>query len=177
MNSIMVSPQSSDLPSRVQVLRVLERTDILRGLPPRYLELFLRMGAPAEVPSDSILAVQGGRSELLHIIVEGAVQLSTPTARGYLDLRTAGPGETIPLSALVGDGTLTTTALAVGSVVVFQVPVADVQGICDDYPEAGRSVYRQIAAIFAGRYRKTVQQLAMDGAGVAAAALESLSTS
>ncbi len=180
MNSNRTTPASitdASLPHGAAMLRLLERADILQDLPPRHLELFLRIGSAVEIPADSILAVQGGRSEQLHIILEGSVQLSTPTTRGYLELRTAGPGETIPLSALVGDGTLTTTALAVGSAVVFQLPVADVLRICEDYPDAGRLVYRQIAAIFAGRYRKTVQQLAMDGAGVAAAALESLMTS
>ncbi len=163
--------------SGVQVLHMLERADILRGLRPRHLELFLESGSATEIQPDTILAVKDGHVDYIYIILEGTVQLSTPTVHGYLELRNAGPGETIPLSALLGDGALLTTALAVGSVLAFQLPVRQVQRICEDYPDAGRAVYAQIAEIFAGRYRKTVDRLAAGGQGTVIAALESLLTS
>ncbi len=142
------------------LLGVLIRTDILRELPLERVRLFAGLGHAVELPGDTILGVQDGHSQHLYVILQGTVQLSAPTAVGYLALRIAGPGETIPLSALVGDGTLVSTAVAIGNVLAFQVPVTAVQRLCEEYPDVGASLYRQIAAILGGRYRKTVDYLA-----------------
>lgn len=143
---------------RHAVLTALTHTDIFRNLAPGRVELFADLGDVVDLPPDTILGVQGGRSEHLYVILEGTVQLSAPSVAGYLPLRNAGPGETIPLSALVGNGRLVTTAVAVSGVLAYQLPVAHVQRLVDQYPDVGASLFRQIAEILGERYRRTVDQ-------------------
>jgi CRP-like cAMP-binding protein len=161
VRSIPAEPESFDGP---RLAATLARADIMRTVHSDYLADLAALGNVVELPADTIIGVRGGRCEHLYVIIEGAVELSAPTPAGYRRLRVAGPCETVPLSALIGDGTLITTALAMGNVLAFEIPVGSVLALCERYTEMGAAVFREIAVILGGRYRKTVDRLTeLDG--------------
>ncbi len=79
-------------------------------------------------------------------------------------------GEAPPLSVLLGDGTLSTTATALTDVVALVLPRDALQALCPEHPVIGRELFRFIAEVLKGRYRATLsrltQQLEISGPGL-----------
>lgn len=98
-----------------------------------------------------------GRS--IFIINSGDVRLSTTSPVGELTVRVAGPGESFPLAALVGDGTLVTGARALTETQLLELPRAPLIELCFSHPEIGVRVYSAVANVFANRYSKTLNHL------------------
>ena len=60
-------------------------------------------------------------------------------------MRVAGPGESFPLAALLGSGTLITSGEAITEMDVLAIPVAELSALCEREPALGSHVYRSAA--------------------------------
>lgn len=134
--------------------------DIFRGLSVQHVAQVASIARLTRFPEGSLLAKHGERGDTLYIIREGQVQLTTPTLQGEVTVRIAGPGETLPLASLLGDGRLITNAYAMGEVQAVAIPCSAFLDLCQRHPEIGLHVYRFVAASLGGRYGNTLTRLA-----------------
>lgn len=149
----------------------LAEVDIFRPLDPRQRRAVSDLGHEYMLPGDYVLGVHASRADSLYCILEGTVELSVPTAKGYLGVRTVRGGESVPLSILFGEGRLITTAVTVGTVRAFAIPREFLLRLCSTRPDIGVQVYRIAAEVFGTRYAATLAKLteALDGAAPDAA--------
>ncbi len=110
-------------------------------------------------PEGSVLSRQNERGRAFYAILEGKVQISRQSPRGALTVRVAGPGECLPLAAVLGMGLLITSAYAMTDLLVAEIPTAEFHALCRQHPEIGFHVYQAIADILAERYRITLGRL------------------
>jgi len=144
----------------------LAHVDIFRPLDPRQRRAVSDLGHEYILPGNYVLGVHGSRGDTLYCVLEGSVELSVPTSKGYLAVRTVRGGESVPLSILFGEGSLITTAVTVGTVRAFAIPRDFLLRLSVTRPDIGVQVYRTAAELFGTRYSATLAKLtdALDGA-------------
>jgi CRP-like cAMP-binding protein len=140
---------------------ILRETDIFRSLTQAQIDSVASLVQRSRVPAGQALAKAGEIGERLFIIISGDAQLSAYSAVGEVTVRIAGPGESFPLAALVGPGTLITSATALTDMELLLIPRTALTGLCAAEPEIGMRVYSAIAEVFADRYRKTLGHLSV----------------
>lgn len=133
--------------------------DLFRDLSDTHIARITGIGCPIDVPAGSPLGRAGDPADHVFVIMEGRVELWATSQTGPLSLRIAGPGESFPLAALVGSGTLISSATAMTDVRLLAIPRSVLLGLCAAQPEVGMSVYRTVAGVLAGRYQQTLQRL------------------
>ena len=162
---LSTSKRDADLPPTPFAPRIgveasaLAQVDILRDLTPAQRALVASLGEEMVLPADYILGTHGSKGDTLYLILEGEVELSVPTVMDYLAVRVVKGGESVPLSVLVGDSTLITTAVAMTSTRVVMIPRQRLLALCDVRPEIASVIFRSIAGILAQRYRFTLAKL------------------
>jgi len=124
------------------------------------LQHVMATGEGVSVAQGTLLAHQGEVGRSVYVILEGQVQLETATHWGEVTVRIAGPGESLPLAALLGSGRLITTAHAMTDVRAFEMRCADFADLARRRPEIGMKVYQAVADILGGRYGNTLTRLA-----------------
>jgi CRP-like cAMP-binding protein len=93
------------------------------------------------------------------MVLEGQVQLTTSSPRGEITVRIAGPGESLPLAALLGSGKLITTAYAMTDLRGMEIPRDKLRELLLQQPAIGMKVYQAMADILGGRYQNTLTRL------------------
>jgi len=137
----------------------LRSSDLFGRLSPMNMEMLATLGTIMRISEGSNLGKAGEAGAHLFLILEGRVQLSAPSALGELTVRIAGPGESFPLAALVGSGTLITSAVAMTDMEVLAIPRDQLLELCSMHPEIGMAMYSGISQVMAERYRKTLAKL------------------
>ncbi len=133
--------------------------DLFRDLSDSHIARITGIGCPIDVPAGSPLGRAGDPADHVFVIMEGRVDLWVTSGAGPLSLRIAGPGESFPLAALVGSGTLISSATAMTDVRLLAIPRSVLLDLCDAQPKVGMAVYRTVASVLAGRYQQTLQRL------------------
>lgn len=152
----VVTP-ASDL--RVGLLEMLKSVDIFEGLSEQDLRRLTELGAVRTVRTGEGLGAEGQIGQSIYVILEGQAHLSANSSIGRLTARMAGPGESFPLAALLGDGRLITTVKASTDMKVWQVDRSELINHFDRHPAVAREVYERAAAILGERYRSTISRL------------------
>ena len=116
------------------------------------------------------LGVAGESGYQLYIIMGGRAQLSAQSALGDITVRVAGPGESFPLAALIGSGTLITSVRAMTDMELLAIPCSRLRALCSENSEIGMHIYKEIADVLANRYKRTLRHLATGAEGVLPAA-------
>ncbi|MBI3744523.1 MAG: cyclic nucleotide-binding domain-containing protein [Chloroflexi bacterium] len=137
----------------------LRGVDIFSRLSERELREVALCGSFVRISEGSRFAQQGEAGGLVYAVLEGNVQLTTESDRGEITVRVAGPGESLPLATLLGQGTQITSADAMSDLAAFELPRARFFVLIGERPDIGRKVYQAIAEILAGRYRNTLTRL------------------
>ena len=137
----------------------LAEVDIFRPLTPEQRQTVADLGHEYLLPGDYVLGVHGSVGESLYCLLEGSAELSVPTSRGYLAVRTVRGGESVPLSILFGEGRLITTAVTMDTVRAFAMPRSFLLRLCLTRPDIGVQVYRTAAELFGSRYAATLSKL------------------
>jgi CRP/FNR family cyclic AMP-dependent transcriptional regulator len=121
-------------------------------------------------PGDYLFREGASHEELL-IIVQGCVALEIPVpTRGEVRILSLGPGDMIAWSALLGNGRMTTSAVALENTEVVAIRAADAQSLCQNHPEFGYYLMQRIADALANRLVATrLQLLDLFGDGTPAA--------
>jgi hypothetical protein len=170
-------PVPQEIPRQIAAARPISREpvfeepalatiDIFRELSKEQLVSVALRGRVEEFREGDVLGVEGSRGERVYIILGGQMQLQTASPMGELTVRIAGAGESWPLAALIGEGSLITSAVALSDLRTVIIPRDSLLELLNARPDIGRKVYKAIAEILAGRYRSSLKRMteAMDRA-------------
>ena len=155
--AVPVVTRASEL--RVGLVEMLRRADIFNGLHDSDLADLAELGTVRAVPEGEGLGAEGQVGASIYVVLDGAAHLSANSSIGRLTARMAGPGESFPLAALLGEGRLITTVKASTEMRVWQVDRGVLTEHLRTHCEIGAHVYEKAAAILAERYRSTIWRL------------------
>ena len=140
-------------------LDVLRRVDLFRELTDEQIQEVASLGQPLQISAGQALVQAGEAGNLLFVVIRGFAQLTARSAAGEIPVRAAGPGKAFPLAALVGSGTLITSAEAITDMDLLALPRAPLLALCRRDPAIGMGIYAAIAEVFGERYKKTLAHL------------------
>ncbi len=146
-----------DVESVVYVLSKLRFSEPLPG------SMLVRIAALAEMrgfPAHSILFRENADNDRLMIVAVGRVALDMQVpGRGEVRIMSVGPGDMLAWSALIGEGRMTTSAVALEDTQVVAIRARDALLLCESDPEFGYHLMRQVAQALANRLVATRLQL------------------
>lgn len=143
-------------PEPVESRAVARHSDLLQGLPDESVAAVLALARWTSAPAGCRLAEAGTEGDNVYIIVDGHVQLTGHSDVGEVTVRIAEEGESFPLAALLGSGTLVTSATAMTDLLAYAIPRKHLIALCADRPDIGMTLYAQVAEILGDRYRSTL---------------------
>lgn len=124
------------------------------------LDQIVAVSSLVEFRSGAVLFREGSVIHTLYIICRGGVALEMCVpARGCVRLLSLGPGDMVAWSALLGGGTMTTTAVAIEDTQVIAIAAPELLRICNTHPDVGHQVMRRMAQSLAQRLVATRLQL------------------
>ena len=134
--------------------------EFLRAMPS---ELVVHLGRIAHARAyavGEILFSEGSEHPEFHVIVDGHVRLDMfVPRRGRVPILTAGPGDVLAWSSLIGNTVMTSTAVALDAVRTVAFPSEQLLGLCESEHEVGFHVMRQLASALSRRLLATRLQL------------------
>lgn len=133
--------------------------DILRELTDEERRSIIALGERVHVSEGHLIARGGTAGDAVYVVLQGRAQLSADAKIGNVTVRIAGPGESFPLAALVGDGTLITTVRAMTDMQMWRVDTVRLNLFFSEHPTISAKIYRSAATVLAERYRRTLTQL------------------
>lgn len=152
-------PLPGDLAPKEFYARALARIDILEEMTIEQRALVASLGKEVTLPPNYILGTHSSEGDSLFLILEGCVELSVPTPVGYLAVRIVMGGESIPLSVLIGEGKLITTAVTTDTTSALVIPKQALLDLCTSRPDIGVLVFRSVARILGNRYATVLARL------------------
>ena len=139
--------------------RILKEVDVLEGLTDEQIGSIAALVERASVAAGEMLGKTGESGDSLFVLIQGEAQLSAPSALGEITVRIAGAGESFPLAALLGAGTLITSGKALTDLELLRISRSKLMELCSQDPEIGMRVYANIANVFVNRYTSTLAHL------------------
>lgn len=136
--------------------RVARRSDLLATLGEAEASAVLALGHWECIEAGTPLAEAGTPGKAVYVMTAGQVELTGRSDIGEVTVRVCGPGEAFPLAALLGDGTLLTSAVAMDDVHAFVVGRDALLAWCAREPAAGMRLFAAVAELLAWRYRSTL---------------------
>lgn len=111
-------------------------------------------------PAGTTLFREGTKNDKLCFVVDGAVALEMHIPRqGKTRLLTIGPGQLLAWSALLGNGTMTATAIAQDELQVIAFPAETLRDLCESNHDIGYNVMKQVSHSISRRLLGTRLQL------------------
>ena len=143
------------------VSSMLSEVGPFRGLSEQQLNMVAALARTQRVAAGDMLGEAGAQGGSLFVVVHGEAQISTSSDKGAITVRIAGPRESFPVSALIGSGTLVTSAEALTDMALVVLPRSQLVDLCTENPGLGLRVYMNICDLVANRYSRTLEQLAL----------------
>jgi CRP/FNR family cyclic AMP-dependent transcriptional regulator len=113
-----------------------------------------------EFAAGKIIFEEGADNPWLYFILSGEVGLEMCVpARGCTRILTLGPGDLLAWSALLGEGRMTATAIALSPTRVLAASGQEVRSLCDSDSVFGYEFMREMAAALSKRLVATRLQL------------------
>lgn len=113
-----------------------------------------------EFHAGAVLFYQGSHNPDLYLICSGRVALDMHVpGRGAVRILTVGTGELLAWSALIGDGTMTTRAIALEPVQAIAINGNYLSALCERRHDIGFCVMRQLSWSLSHRLTATRLQL------------------
>lgn len=142
------------------LLAALQASPFAEGLAPGVLQQLASAAHWMHCPSGTILFREGDRNRSFYIVQQGSIALDMCLpARGCQRLLTAGPGDIVAWSALLGEGKMTATATAVEDAELIEFSGADLQRLCEEDPVFGYHLMRRLCQAVSRRLVATRLQL------------------
>jgi hypothetical protein len=145
---------------------MLSQVDIFKELTDEERDQVATLGNVRMVQEGDSLGIEGQEGTSVYVILEGTAQLSANSSVGRITARVAGPGESLPLASILGEGNLITSIDARTDMRVWQVDSAKLRAFFSKNPEIAAKVYYGAATVLAERYRRTLWRLTEQSAGV-----------
>ena len=137
----------------------LATVDVFKGLSDAQVRKVAALGRMLHVSAGDILGEEGRLGDQVFVIIKGSAELSAHSAIGEITVRVAGPGESFPLAALIGAGTLITSVEAMADMELLVIRRSALLALFDDDSDIGMRMYASIAEVLADRYGRTLAHL------------------
>jgi CRP-like cAMP-binding protein/nucleotide-binding universal stress UspA family protein len=138
-----------------------KHVDLFEGLSDEQIEQVVSLGRRLQISSGEILGKGGEQGEDLFVILRGEADLYAHSEIGEIAVRITGPGESFPLAALLGSGTLITSSEALTDMELLAIPRSELLLLCSKDTEIGMRIHSNVAQLLANRYSATLTQLAI----------------
>lgn len=110
--------------------------------------------------ANTVLFSEGSPAAALWVVCSGAIALDMKVPlRGAVRIQTLGPRDLLGWSALVGDGSMSTTATVTEEAELLKLPAAQLKELCINDHTLGYAVMGFVARAVANRLRGTRLQL------------------
>lgn len=144
----------------MSALDAISQSEFVHGIPGSLRDRLAHLAHPRIYPSGATLFVEGDVHSEFHVVAEGHVRLDMLVPRrGRIPILTAGRGDVLAWSALVGNSIMTSTAVALEPVKTVAFPCDQLKILCDEEHEIGYHVMRQLASALSRRLLATRLQL------------------
>jgi CRP-like cAMP-binding protein len=144
----------------VSLLELLQSCDFLRPIPVKLVEKLSQFAEERCYAAGTPLFTEGAAHHEFHILLEGHVRLDMHVPnRGRVPILSAGPGDVLAWSSLVGNAIMTSTGVALVDVRTITLPSNSLISLCESEPEIGFHVMRQLASALSRRLVATRLQL------------------
>jgi len=135
-------------------------TEFLKGIPESSLATIMNFAETRAFPPGSVLFTEGSRHADFHLVILGHIRLEMMVPnRGRVPLLTVGSGEMLAWSALLSQTGMTTSAMALDHVRTAAINGIQFQKFCEQQPDVGYYVMKQVAAALSRRLLATRLQL------------------
>jgi CRP-like cAMP-binding protein/nucleotide-binding universal stress UspA family protein len=138
--------------------------DLFARLSADQIARIVALGREVNIEEGRSLGEGNEAGQSLYVIISGEAHLTAHAEVGEIAVRLAGPGESFPLAALLGEGALITSGRALSDMTVLQVPRSTFLDLCAHDNALGMGVYANAAQLFANRYSSTLTQLGISAA-------------
>lgn len=144
----------------MNLLEPLRSAKLLQGIAESHLHKLAHLAVEQHYASGTVLFQENAHSRTFYLVMEGAVALDIRIPRrGPVRVLTVGPGEILAWSAILGDGTMTTSAITTAPTRVIAWPAEQLLGLCQSDHEIGFVVMQRIAQSLSRRLTATRLQL------------------
>ena len=143
-----------------QIHQVLSILHFTKDLAPATLKQLAEIAEAKTFEANSFLFREGNREPDMFLVESGkiALEINFP-GRGPTRILTIGPGEFVGWSGLVGEGKMTTSAVALEKTDVIAAPTAKLRELCERDAEFGYQIMQRLAEALARRLAATRLQL------------------
>jgi len=129
-------------------------------LPDEVLEEVVATATPASFPEGTVIFREGGTDRNLYLLLSGRVALEMQVpAQGPVRLLSLGPGDMLAWSALLGEGRMTATAIAVENTEAIAISAERMLEICQSNTQVGYEIMQRMAVALSKRLLATRLQL------------------
>ncbi len=120
------------------------------------------MLAPVSVEDGAAFMEEGAPSDGLYVVASGRVRVTKRLGDGgEKDLAVLGPGDCLGEMELLGGGTRSAGARAVGRAELLKLGAADLRAWLDADPSAAAAFYASLAEVQSARLRRTSDEVAL----------------
>lgn len=143
-----------------QLKYVLEELRFSAVFPPEVLDDLAAASTIQQVSAGTVVFRESGANDNLYLLRSGrlALEMNVP-GRGAVRILTIGPGEMVGWSALLGQGKMTASAVAVEDAELVVAPADSLRELCKANDEFGHQMMRQMADALSKRLVATRLQL------------------
>lgn len=142
------------------VFKTLRQLPSLTEFSDELLQLMATVGEEHSKPSGSVIFSEGERHSRIYLVSSGSIRLDMKTAKcGRQTILSIGAGDFLAWSALIGDGVMTSTAVAAGNVELVALDTESLQQLLQQQHELGYLVMRALAKSLSRRLLATRLQL------------------
>jgi CRP-like cAMP-binding protein len=140
--------------------QVLDELGFAADLPEAVLDELATAAALIDYPAGATIFHEGNENHFLYFVHTGHVGLDMHVpGRGRVRILTLGPGEMLAWSALVGDGRMTVSAIAIDDTQVVAAAAQKLSDICRNNHQVGYELMARMAQALAQRLTATRLQL------------------
>ncbi len=145
--------------STAATLVALQRLPVLENLSENELLALAKVGVLRQFSAGTVLFSEGDQHAFLYFVCRGSVTLKMMTSAGKQTILTVGPGDLLAWSALLGDGIMTSTAIAADAVEVVAFEEKPLRQLLDSDSDLGYQVMRLVSIALSRRLLATRLQL------------------
>ena len=144
-----------------QALRdALRQLGFAADLPDRVIQELANVSALVDFPPGSVLFHEGTENPFLYLLRSGHVGLDMYVpGRGRVRILSLSPGEMLAWSALLGDGRMTVSAMALDDIQAVAMAAPKLRELCEADHEVGFQLMSRVAQSLAQRLLATRLQL------------------
>ncbi|HEX3657560.1 MAG TPA: cyclic nucleotide-binding domain-containing protein [Pirellulales bacterium] len=139
---------------------VLDRLVFTAALPQQVSAVLASMSKLERFSAGQVIFREGDATRILYVVVSGRVMLEMQVpGRAPMRILSLGPGEMLAWSAVLNQGGMTATARVVEDVEVVAICAGRLLEICEQNPQIGYALMRQVAIALSERLVATRLQL------------------